>query len=257
VAGDGLVALEFRLDGFGELFAEFHAPLVERVDVPDDALRENLVLVEGDERAERFRRERFVEERVRRFIAGEGFGRNQQIRRIAITGGDEFRAGFVSRFALHERLGLGEEVGDEDFVVAAERVVGLSRGKEVARDELRTLMDKLVEGVLAVRPRFPPDNGAGAVVNFLAALGNALAVAFHVALLEVSREAREILVIGQDGLRLCAEEVVVPDAEQPHDNRNVLLEGGGAEVLVNFMRASQQRLKVIHADGEGDGQADS
>src|SRR5262249_3005518 len=29
-----------------ELLAEFHAPLIERIDVPDDALRKNLVLVE-------------------------------------------------------------------------------------------------------------------------------------------------------------------------------------------------------------------
>jgi len=37
----------------GEFLAELHAPLVERVDAPDDALRKNLVLVQGDQLAER------------------------------------------------------------------------------------------------------------------------------------------------------------------------------------------------------------
>ena len=42
---------------FRELFAEFDAPLVERVDAPDDTLDKDLVLVEGDQLAERLRRQ--------------------------------------------------------------------------------------------------------------------------------------------------------------------------------------------------------
>ena len=37
----------------GELLAELHAPLIERVHVPDHALHVDLVLVERDELAER------------------------------------------------------------------------------------------------------------------------------------------------------------------------------------------------------------
>ena len=56
----GAVVLEGRLgrggqfgdDPLGEDFAELDAPLVERVDVPDDALREHAVLVEGDQFAQ-------------------------------------------------------------------------------------------------------------------------------------------------------------------------------------------------------------
>src|SRR2546423_6003263 len=39
---------EFGQDRFGELLAKLDAPLIERVDVPDDPLRENFVLVERD-----------------------------------------------------------------------------------------------------------------------------------------------------------------------------------------------------------------
>lgn len=46
-------------------------PLVVRVDAPDGALHEDLVLVHGDQKAERERRELLEEDRVRRPVAGE------------------------------------------------------------------------------------------------------------------------------------------------------------------------------------------
>jgi len=41
-------ALKLGDDAVGQHFAEFYAPLVEGVDVPDGALDEDFVLVEGD-----------------------------------------------------------------------------------------------------------------------------------------------------------------------------------------------------------------
>src|ERR1700734_1349521 len=68
--GLSLVAND-RRQARGELLAEFDTPLVERVDVPDRALREHLVLVERDEPAERTGIEALIEERARRAAAGE------------------------------------------------------------------------------------------------------------------------------------------------------------------------------------------
>ena len=42
-------AFEFRNDALRENLAEFHAPLVKRVDLPDRALREDAVLVERNQ----------------------------------------------------------------------------------------------------------------------------------------------------------------------------------------------------------------
>src|SRR5580700_10736314 len=44
--------LHRRRQLLGELLAELHAPLIERVDAPYDALREHAVFVERDEPAE-------------------------------------------------------------------------------------------------------------------------------------------------------------------------------------------------------------
>src|SRR3990172_8821547 len=53
VAEPGLrLALELREDALRQHLAELHAPLVERVDLPDGALGEDRVLVERDELAE-------------------------------------------------------------------------------------------------------------------------------------------------------------------------------------------------------------
>ena len=77
-----------------------------------------------------------------------------------------------------------------------------------------------------------------------------LAVALHRQLLEIGREALQILIVGQhrDGLR--AEKVVVPDAEKAHEHRQVALERRGAEVLVDRVEALQHRAEMIRADGQ-------
>ena len=111
VAGDRSRVFEFGQDGLGELLAEFDAPLVEGVDVPDDALGKNLVLVHGDQHAERFRRELREHDRVGRAIAGEDLVRDQLFERVA---GHavllQFFAHFVGGLAAHERFGLREKV---------------------------------------------------------------------------------------------------------------------------------------------------
>ena len=51
----GIGLCKFRKNLLGELLTEFNTPLVVAVDVPDNALREDLVFVHGDESAKAFR----------------------------------------------------------------------------------------------------------------------------------------------------------------------------------------------------------
>ena len=83
-----------------------------------------------------------------------------------------------------------------------------------------------------------------------------LAIALHGELLQVGREALQVLLVGQDGDRLRVEEVVVPDGEQAHEHGQVLLEGRGAEVLVHGVEAGEQLAEVVRADGEHGREAD-
>ena len=138
-----------------------------------------------------------------------------------------------------------------------ERVLRLDGGEEIGRDEARPLVNELVERVLTVRPRLAPDDGPGGVVgDGVAVAVDALAVALHVPLLEVGGEAVKVLVVREDGVRLGAEEVHVPDAEERHDHRQVPLGRRSLEVLIHRVRAIEQLLEAGHPDDAGDRQAD-
>ena len=50
-------ALKFRNYPLGQYFAQLHAPLVKRIDVPNDTLRKDAVLVERDKFSQALRRE--------------------------------------------------------------------------------------------------------------------------------------------------------------------------------------------------------
>ena len=62
---------------------------------------------------------------------------------------------------------------------------------------MRTLVDELVERVLAVSARFSPHDRSGRVVDPRAAARDRLAVRLHVALLEVRREPVQVLSEGR------------------------------------------------------------
>src|ERR1700730_14941901 len=130
------LALEFRDDALGQHLAKFHAPLVERVNLPDGALGEHTVLVKGYQLTENFRREPIGEDCVRRAIALEDPVRYEPIR--SALGLDLLR-----RFPERQRLRLGEDVREEHVVMAAELVERLAKRDEVRGDESRALMNTL------------------------------------------------------------------------------------------------------------------
>lgn len=87
-------AFEFGFDGFGQLFAVFHAPLVEGVDTPNDALNEGAVFVSRHQHAEVERRQAVDEQAVARAVAGEFFLRCKAVAFVLGQGG-QFDLHFV------------------------------------------------------------------------------------------------------------------------------------------------------------------
>src|SRR5438874_9774074 len=99
-------------------------------------------------------------------------------------------------------------------MMIADWVERAAEANKITWDQLRPLMNQLVERVLAVGARLAPVDRPGLVTDRRAADRHALAVRFHRQLLQVGREALEVLIVGQHGDRLRAEEVVVPDRKQ-------------------------------------------
>ena len=124
----------------------------------------------------------------------------------------------------------------------------LDEPDEVGRDQPGALVDQLVVRVLAVGARRAPDDRPGVVGDPLAVEADRLAVALHVQLLQVVGQRAEIGAVGQHGRRLRAEEVDVPDAEQTHDHRQVALERGLPQMLVDRVKAGEHVSEIGRAN---------
>ena len=162
----------------------------------------------------------------------------------------------IGRFAEGKRLSLGENVGHQQVVMSADRVERLAETDEVARHKARALVDELVERVLAIGAGLAPVDLARVVVDTLAFQADGLAVAFHRELLEVGREALQVLVVRKHGHGFGAPEVAVPDGKQAHQRRQIALERRRAKVHIHLMEAVQHFAKVIRTDGQHGRQAD-
>ena len=140
--------------------------------------------------------------------------------------------------------------------MVAQGVKRVGKTDQVAGDEPSPLVDELVERMLAVGPRLAPVNGAGRIGNPAAVQRDRFAVTLHRQLLQICGEALEVLVIRQDGDRFRAEEVGVPDGQEPEQDRQIALERSGAEMLVHRVEAGEHRAEVVGADRDHRRQAD-
>src|SRR5215510_1098838 len=241
-------ALKFWDNLLRQHLTKLDAPLVERINAPDGALGEDGVLVERHKLAERCWRELFGEDGIRRTVTLEHPVRHQPIR--CALGLD-----FLGRLAKGQCLGLREDVRQEYVVVPTQWIERLAKGDKITRDEAGALMDQLVEGVLAIGARLTPVDGASLVVDRAAIECDVFAIALHGKLLQIRREALQVLLIWQDRYGLGAEEVVVPYTQEPQEHRQVALEGGSAEVLVHLVKTVEHGGEMLRADGQHSRQA--
>src|SRR5262249_15916220 len=152
-------------DPVGQDFAELNAPLIEGIDVPDDALHKHAVFVESNDLAERCRGQPIAEQCIRWAVAFED-AMGCKFFNLALV---DFRslssslivnsvARFTKLLSKCQGFGLRKDVGHEQVVMAAERVQRLAEPNKIAGHFPRSLMDKLIERMLAVGARLAPIN---------------------------------------------------------------------------------------------------
>ena len=211
------------------------------------------MLVQGDQLADGERGQGHAEDGGGRTVAGEHASRDDLLR-------GAFGAHFVGGLTERQSLGLGEVVAQEQFVHVLVAVLGRVRGvderDEVGRDELGALVNQLVEGVLAVGARLTPEDLAGLGGDGGAVPTHGLAVGFHGQLLQVGREAVQVLVVRQHGVGGDLEEVAVPHVEHAEQHDHVLLERGVGEVFIDLVEAVQELLEAGRAEDDGQRGAD-
>src|SRR3954469_21902661 len=96
------------------------------------------------------------------------------------------------------------------------RIQRLREGDQVARNQVGSLMNQLVERVLTVGARFAPEYGTRFVRDRLPFQRDMLTVAFHRQLLKIGWKSLEVLLVGQHCNRLGVKEVGVPHRKQSH-----------------------------------------
>ena len=135
-------------------------------------------------------------------------------------------------------------VREQQVVVGRQVLAGVQEADQVARHDPRPLVDELVEGVLAVRPRLAPDDRASVVVDRRSGERHMLAVRLHLQLLEVGRQAGEVLEVRQDRVGLGAEGVRVPD-RRARAGQEVALEWRRPEVLVHGAESGEELTEAL------------
>mmetsp|Transcript_94844 Transcript_94844/g.306691 ORF Transcript_94844/g.306691 Transcript_94844/m.306691 type:complete len:388 (-) Transcript_94844:386-1549(-) len=207
------------------------------------------MLVQGEQLAEVIRIADRQEQRQRGAVAGEGLVGHQVVRHaISLQ--------LLGSLSQSQCVRLCEKVGHQLIVVGHRlpgQLNGVLRGREA--DELgrdrAALVHELVEGVLPVRARLPEVDGTGANRHLLACHRDALAVGFHVQLLDVRHEARESLAIRQHGATLVLEDADIPDGQQAHDEGQILFGWGREEVLVHRSAAIMELHNGVEAVLQG------
>ena len=175
-----------------------HPFLVERVDIPDQALEGHLGFVVGQKRAQG--------------SGGEPVGDEHGIGPVA---GKDF-VGVVAPLAGGQGQRLGHQIGQQLLLaggaldIHVSGVLGIPHTDELAGHHGGALMNELVEGVLAVGAGLAPDDRSGVVIHECAVAGDSLAVAFHVQLLQVGGEAHQGLAVWQDSQRGQSQKGAVP-----------------------------------------------
>jgi len=99
-----LVVLQLREDLSGQLLAQLDTPLIEGENVPDDPLDEDFVFIQGDQLAEAKRGDLLEQKGVSRPVAAKTLIGYQRGRHF-------FRFQLFFRLPIHQRLGLGKEIG--------------------------------------------------------------------------------------------------------------------------------------------------
>ena len=115
-------------------------------------------------------------------------------------------------------------------------------------------MEQLKVGVLAVCSCRTPDDKPGIVIDFFTISGDTLTITLHVRLLQIRGQVLEVLVIGNNRLRVSAEEVVIPDTQQTQNDRDVLLQRCCPEVFVHRMCTGEKLCELVIANSQSNRQ---
>ena len=157
------------------------------------------------------------------------------------------------------------------MLIVGDWVVRFGGEDEVGWDELGTLVQELVEGVLCVGCGFTEEDWAGGIFHHLVIAGDGFSVGFHGELLEVGWEAVEVLVESrfckQNEIRradknlrgnqvsLSTKHIRVVNTQKASNDWDILLQRSGSEVHIHSMCTRQELMEVLESNVDSHTQA--
>lgn len=243
------ILLEEGSNVLGKSLSELNSPLVEAVDVPQEALNSGSVLVDSEKLTASVGVE-FVEEEGERWaVSREELVSQKLLRNLLLNE-------LLSVLSVGESVGLREEVGHQLIVIddglssKSHRELRSAESNELAWNG-SSLMKKLVETMLAIGSGLSEVDNSGFVSELLSVDGNSFPVTLHVKLLNVRSELAESLAVGQDGSGIVVLDGVVVVSEETEEEGNVLSEGlGVSEVVVNVVGTIEEFSHVVESKME-------
>ena len=135
------------------------------------------------------------------------------------------------------------------------RWAALERCDEIDRNHAGALMQQLEKRVLPIGARFAPNHWATRYRQRIALQIHRLAVALHFELLQVRRQAVQILRVGLDAVARRTPKIVVPNAEHAEHDGHIGFKRRSREMFVHCMRACEEFVESIHANRKRNGES--
>lgn len=174
-----------------------------------------LVLVQRQQCSQAVRIHLIDDEQAGRMIAGEPLVGRETLGLLGLDASfGEARAYFGLRQTPGEGLRLSDAVGPKPPLMILEPRRPPAREHKGGTERLGALMEQLVRGVLAIRAHGPPEDGPRRLGDGLTVRRDRLPVAFHLELLEIGRELGQGIGVGQEGVGLGAQHVLIPKFEE-------------------------------------------
>mmetsp|Transcript_12077 Transcript_12077/g.18549 ORF Transcript_12077/g.18549 Transcript_12077/m.18549 type:complete len:207 (-) Transcript_12077:1025-1645(-) len=205
MTGDISGSIQLWQDLLCKSLTQLNTPLVKCIDIPHCSLCENFHFVHGDQDTKHTGSKLLEEEGggwtvpLKDFVWHKCF--DCLVRHFAL----EFCTNLISRLTHCHGLCLGKIVGKKNGVVInwgteilSNIVLCLDGRQEVTGDELCSLVDQLVKGMLPIGSRLTPNDGSCLDIHLLPIPTNVLSIRFHITLLKVCRKTMHVLVIWQN-----------------------------------------------------------
>ena len=157
--------------------------------------------------------------------------------------------------AQHQRLGLGNGVDDQAVLVRPQVFAAAPGHNKFHGHHILPLVQQLKKGVLAIGARLAPDDGGRGRAQALACVGDALAVALHLQLLQIRRQAAQAMAVGGNAAAAQVAKIAVPNVQQRQAQRQIVPNGGIEKVRIHGVRPGQQVAKLLLPNGNGNRQA--